>query len=227
MKRPLKVPVKKTVTELPVTQEIVTQKTPLVNTITSTQNFSAYTSQTGNFNQTNSDYLIEEINSLKKNMIEKDLFIAKLIKDNQDLTSKFNVSEISKSSLINELTGLKEDKADLRADKARLHEEIALLRKSELINQENILQKTLELEQLNKIFNESSIANNSFIQEEKKEPIINNLEIPLLHISNSLIPNETVESIYLSDDDILHPNEIQIEKIELSGDELNSFSIID
>ena len=128
---------------------------------------------------------------------------------------------------MDELTGLKEDKADLRVDKARLHEEIALLRKSELINQENILQKTLELEQLNKMFNESSIANNSFIQEEKKEPIINNLEIPLLHISDNLIPNETVESIYPSNDNILHSNEIKIEKIELSGDELNSFSIID
>ena len=66
------------------------------------------------------------------------------------------------------------------------------------------------------MFNESSIANNSFIQDEKKEPIINNLEIPLLHISNNLMPNETVESIYPSN-----------EKIELSGDELNSFSIID
>lgn len=174
-----------------------------------------------------SPHLIEEINRLTQRLAEKDEIIHQMNFEKIELISKLNVSEVSKNALMDELTGLKEDKADLRVDKARLHEEIALLRKSELINQENILQKTLELEQLNKMFNESSIANNSFIQEEKKESIINNLEIPLLHISSSLIPNETLESIYLSDNDILHPNKIQIEKIELSGDELNSFSLID
>ena len=163
-----------------------------------------------------SPHLIEEINRLTQQLAKKDEIIHQMNFEKIELLSKLNVSEISKSSLINELTGLKEDKADLRSDKIKLHEEIAFLRKSELTYKENLLHKTLELEQLNKMFNESSIANNSFIQDEKKEPIINNLEIPLLHISNNLMPNETVESIYPSN-----------EKIELSGDELNSFSIID
>jgi hypothetical protein len=163
-----------------------------------------------------SPHLIEEINRLTQRLAEKDEIIHQMNFEKIELISKLNVSEVSKNSLINELTGLKEDKADLRVDKIKLHEEIAFLRKSELTYKENLLHKTLELEQLNKMFNESSIANNSFIQDEKKEPIINNLEIPLLHISNNLMPNETVESIYPSN-----------EKIELSGDELNSFSIID
>jgi predicted nuclease with TOPRIM domain len=158
-----------------------------------------------------SPHLIEEINRLTQRLADKDEIIRQMHFEKTELISKLNVSEVSKNALKDELTGLKEDKADLRVDKAKLHEEIALLRKSELINQEQFLQKTLELEQLNKMFNESSIANNSFIQDEKKEPIINNLEIPLLHMLN-----ETVESIYPSN-----------EKIELSGDELNSFSIID
>ena len=163
-----------------------------------------------------SPHLIEEINRLTQRLAEKDEIIHQMNFEKIELLSKLNVSEVSKNSLINELTGLKEDKADLRVDKIKLHEEIAFLRKSELTYKENLLHKTLELEQLNKMFNESSIANNSFIQDEKKEPIINNLELPLLRISNNLMPNETVESIYPSN-----------EKIELSGDELNSFSIID
>lgn len=171
-----------------------------------------------------SPHLIEEINRLTQRLAEKDEIIRQMNFEKIELISKLNVSEVSKSSLINELTGLKEDKADLRVDKAKLHEEIALLRKSELINQEQFLQKTLELEQLNKMFNESSIANNSFIQDEKKEPIINNLEIPSLHISNHLTPNKTVESIYPSEDNFLQSKEI--EKSELVGDELDSFSII-
>jgi len=81
----------------------------------------------------------------------------------------------------------------------------------------------LELEQLNKMFNESSIANNSFIQEEK-ELIINNLDIPLLHISNSLVPNQTVESIYPSEKNVSDSSEV---KIELSGNITHSFDIID
>lgn len=173
-----------------------------------------------------SPHLIEEINRLTQRLAEKDEIIRQMNFEKIELTSKLNVSEVSKNALINELTGLREDKADLRVDKARLHEELLLLRKSELINQENILQKTLELEQLNKMFNESSIANNSFIQDEKKEPIINNLEIPLLHISNNLMPNQTVESIYPSGDNISHSKEIQLEDSELLGNELNSFSII-
>lgn len=174
-----------------------------------------------------SPHLIEEINRLTQRLAEKDEIIHQMNFEKIDLTSKLNVSEISKNSLINELTGLKEDKADLRSDKIKLHEEIAFLRKSELTYKENLLHKTLELEQLNKMFNESSIANNSFIQDEKKEPIINNLEIPLLHISNNLMPNQTVESIYPSEKNISHSKEIQLEDSELLGDELNSFSIID
>ena len=174
-----------------------------------------------------SPHLIEEINRLTQRLAEKDEIIHQMNFEKIDLTSKLNVSEVSKNSLINELTGLKEDKADLRSDKIKLHEEIAFLRKSELTYKENLLHKTLELEQLNKMFNESSIANNSFIQEEKQEPIINNLEIPLLHISNNLMPNQTVESIYPSENNISHSKEIQLEDSELLGDELNSFSIID
>jgi len=174
-----------------------------------------------------SPHLIEEINRLTQRLAEKDEIIHQMNFEKIELLSKLNVSEVSKNSLINELTGLKEDKADLRVDKIKLHEEIAFLRKSELTYKENLLHKTLELEQLNKMFNESSIANNSFIQDEKKEPIINNLEIPSLHISHNLMPNQTVESIYPSENNVLHSKEIQLEDSELLGDELNSFSIID
>lgn len=173
-----------------------------------------------------SPHLIEEINRLTQQLAKKDEIIHQMNFEKIELLSKLNVSEVSKSSLINELTGLKEDKADLRSDKIKLHEEIAFLRKSELTYKENLLHKTLELEQLNKMFNESSIANNSFIQDEKKEPIINNLEIASLHISNNLMPNQTVESIYPSEDSILHSNEIKIDKIELSGDYTHSVDII-
>lgn len=173
-----------------------------------------------------SPHLIEEINRLTEQLAKKDEIIHQMNFEKIELISKLKVSEVSKNALILELTGLKEDKADLRVDKARLHEELLLLRKSELINQENILQKTLELEQLNKMLNESSIANKSFIQDEKKEPIINNLEIPFLHISNNLMPNQTVESIYPSENNVLHSKEVQLEDSELLGDELNSFSII-
>jgi hypothetical protein len=173
-----------------------------------------------------SPHLIEEINRLTQRLAEKDEIIRQMNFEKIELLSKLNVSEISKSSLINELTGLKEDKADLRVDKAKLHEEIALLRKSELINQEKFLQKTLELEQLSKMFNEFSVANNSFIQDEKKE------------ILKNLIPNETVESIYPSEKNISHSKEIQIElseypelnKSELVESKLlaeNSFSILE
>lgn len=126
-----------------------------------------------------SPHLIEEINRLTQRLAEKDEIIRQMNFEKIELISKLNVSEVSKNALMDELTGLKEDKADLRVDKARLHEEIALLRKSELINQEQFLQKTLELEQLSKIFNEFSVANNSCIQEEKQESIIviNNSEL--------------------------------------------------
>jgi len=213
MKRPLKVPVK-TVTELPINQAPETIIKEVIKEVPVYQPPQIITKEV--IKEVQSPHLIEEINRLTQQLAKKDEIIHQMNFEKIELLSKLNVSEISKSSLINELTGLKEDKADLRSDKIKLHEEIAFLRKSELTYKENLLHKTLELEQLNKMFNESSIANNSFIQDEKKEPIINNLEIPLLHISNNLMPNETVESIYPSN-----------EKIELSGDELNSFSIID
>lgn len=121
-----------------------------------------------------SPHLIEEINRLTQLLAEKDEIIRQMNFEKIELLSKLNVSEVSKNALMDELTGLKEDKADLRADKAILHEEIALLRKSEWINQEKFLPKTLE-------------------------------------------------SIYPSEDS----KEIQIEKSELLGDEINSFTIID
>lgn len=177
-----------------------------------------------------SPHLIEEINRLTQRLAEKDAIIHQMNFEKIELTSKLNVSEVSKNALMDELTGLKEDKADLRVDKARLHEELLLLRKSELMNQEKFLQKTLELEQLSKMFNEFSVANNSFIQEEKQESMINS-EVPLQTSNNialnHLLPNETMESIYPSENNVLHSKEIQLEDSELLGDELNSFSIID
>ena len=189
MKKRLHVPVK-TVAELPITQQIVTQQIPQVNTVASTQSFSAYTSQTINSNHTNSDYPIEEINALKKTVIDKDFFIAKLINENQELTSKLNISEISKSSLISELTGLKEDKADLREDKARLHEEILLLRKSSLIDQEKLRLAEIEIDRVKQELIEFSLLESSIVQDN-------------VHVEphNPLVAGDTVESILLSQED--------------------------
>ena len=101
-------------------------------------------------------HLIEELSILKQQLAKKD--------------ELFNQVNFEKNSLTNEIKGLKEDKIDLRADKLRLHEEIDFLRKSELIHKEQLLHKTLELEQLSKMFNEVSVLNSSLlIQEEKIE----------------------------------------------------------
>lgn len=148
--------------------------------------------------------LIEELNILKQQLAKK----------NELLTQ----TTFEKNSLMNELAGLKEDKADLRIDKAKLHEEIAFLRKSELINQEKLLQKTLELEQLSKMFNDVSFVNNTFIKEDKIENVIIENKDPIA----DLMPNYTVESIFPSNNDILQSKEI--EKSELLGEE--SFSLI-
>ena len=133
----------------------------------------------------------------------------------------FNQTNFEKNSLINEIKGLKEDKIELRADKLRLYEEIDFLRKSELIHKEQLLHKTLELEQLSKMFNEVSIVNSSILaQEEKIESSIAENKV----LSNNLFPNQTVESIYPSNNDIVESKEI--EKSELLGEELDSFSLI-
>lgn len=200
MKKRLHVPVK-TVAELPITQQIVTQQIPQVNTIASTQSFPAYTtSQTINSNHTNSDYPIEEINALKKSIIDKDFFIAKLINENQELTSKLNISEISKSSLISELTGLKEDKVDLREDKARLHEEILLLRKSALIDQEKLRLAEIEIDRVKQELIEFSLLESSIVQENV-----------FVEPHNPLIVGDTVESILLSQEDsVLLGDSIQL-----------------
>lgn len=151
--------------------------------------------------------LIEELSNLKQQLAKKD--------------ELFNQTNFEKNSLINEIKGLKEDKIDLRADKIRLHEEIDFLRKSELIHKEQLLHKTLELEQLSKIFNEISIVNSSLlIQEEKIEPIIAENK----NLLDELMPNQTVESIFPSNNDIVESKEI--EKSELLGEELDSFSLI-
>ena len=151
--------------------------------------------------------LIEELSNLKQQLAKKD--------------ELFNQTNFEKNSLINEIKGLKEDKIDLRADKIRLHEEIGFLRKSELIHKEQLLHKTLELEQLSKMFNEISIVNSSLlIQEEKIEPIIAENK----NLLDELMPNQTVESIFPSNNDIVESKEI--EKSELLGEELDSFSLI-
>jgi hypothetical protein len=151
--------------------------------------------------------LIEELSNLKQQLAKKD--------------ELFNQTNFEKNSLINEIKGLKEDKIDLRADKIRLHEEIDFLRKSELIHKEQLLHKTLELEQLSKMFNEISIVNSSLlIQEEKIEPIIAENK----NLLDELMPNQTVESIFPSNNDIVESKEI--EKSELLGEELDSFSLI-
>lgn len=151
--------------------------------------------------------LIEELSILKQQLAKKD--------------ELFNQVNFEKNSLTNEIKGLKEDKIDLRADKLRLHEEIDFLRKSELIHKEQLLHKTLELEQLSKMFNEISIVNSSIlVQEEKIEPIIAENKV----LSNNLFLNGTGESIYPSNNDIVESKEI--EKSELLGEELDSFSLI-
>jgi len=151
--------------------------------------------------------LIEELSILKQQLAKKD--------------ELFNQVNFEKNSLTNEIKGLKEDKIDLRADKLRLHEEIDFLRKSELIHKEQLLHKTLELEQLSKMFNEISIVNSSLlVQDEKIEPTI----IENKNLLDELIPNQTVESIYPSSNDIVESKEI--EKSELLGEELDSFSLI-
>ena len=151
--------------------------------------------------------LIEELSILKQQLAKKD--------------ELFNQTNFEKNSLINEIKGLKEDKIDLRADKIRLHEEIGFLRKSELIHKEQLLHKTLELEQLSKMFNEISVLNSSLlVQEEKIEPIIAENK----NLLDELMPNQTVESIFPSGNDIVESKEI--EKSELLGEELDSFSLI-
>lgn len=151
--------------------------------------------------------LIEELSILKQQLAKKD--------------ELFNQVNFEKNSLTNEIKGLKEDKIDLRADKIRLHEEIDFLRKSELIHKEQLLHKTLELEQLSKMFNEISIVNSSLlVQEEKIEPTITENK----NLLDELIPNQTVESIFPSNNDIVESKEI--EKSELLGEELGSFSLI-
>jgi hypothetical protein len=151
--------------------------------------------------------LIEELSILKQQLAKKD--------------ELFNQVNFEKKSLTNEIKGLKEDKIDLRADKLRLHEEIDFLRKSELIHKEQLLHKTLELEQLSKMFNEISIVNSSILaQEEKIESSIAENKV----LSNNLFPNQTIESIYPSNNDIVESKEI--EKSELLGEELDSFSLI-
>jgi hypothetical protein len=151
--------------------------------------------------------LIEELSILKQQLAKKD--------------ELFNQTNFEKNSLINEIKGLKEDKIDLRADKLRLHEEIDFLRKSELMHKEQLLHKTLELEQLSKMFNEISIVNSSLlVQEEKIEPIIAENKV----LSDNLFPNQTVESIFPNSNDIVESKEI--EKRELLGEELDSFSLI-
>ncbi len=136
--------------------------------------------------------LIEELNILKQQLAKKD--------------ELFNQTNFEKNSLINEINGLKEDKIDLRADKIRLHEEIEFLRKSELIHREQLLQKTLKLEQLSKMFNEVSILNSSLlIQEDKIENVIDENKDPIVN----LMPNYTLESIFPSSNDILQSEEIE------------------
>ncbi len=136
--------------------------------------------------------LIEELNILKQQLAKKD--------------ELFNQTNFEKNSLINEINGLKEDKIDLRADKIRLHEEIEFLRKSELIHREQLLQKTLKLEQLSKMFNEVSILNSSLlIQEDKIENVIDENKNPIVN----LMPNYTLESIFPSSNDILQSEEIE------------------
>lgn len=95
-----------------------------------------------------SPHLIEEINRLTQRLAEKEEIIRQINFEKIELISKLNISEVSKSSLINELTGLKEDKADLRSDKNKLHEEISFLRQSNASNKKIIVQKNLEIDEL-------------------------------------------------------------------------------
>lgn len=147
-----------------------------------------------------SPHLIEEINRLTGLLAQKDEIIHQMNFEKIELILKLNVGEVSKNTLMDELTGLKEDKIDLRADKARLHEEIALLRKSALIDQEKLCLAEIEIDRIKHELIEFSLLESSIIQENvhfdnQVNGVINNQP------HNPLIAGNTVHSILLSQEE--------------------------
>jgi len=154
---------------------------------------------------------------IKSNEVtQKENSNAALLLKEQELLNKISLLEKTHATMLQSIDELKIDKLDLRKSIDELKIDKLDLRQLNADKDIKIEYQKLELEQLNKMFNESSIANNSFIQD--------NLDIPLLHISNSLVPNQTVESIYPSEKNVSDSSEV---KIELSGNITHSFDIID
>lgn len=159
--------------------------------------------------QDNSAHLLEEIRSLKGLLQQKDTIIEKLYGEKQELTTKLAVSESNSLSLIREFTELKQDKVDLRNDKARLSEEIVSIKQLELVKEERLQRRESELEQLKKEFAEFSlnIAEPSFFEEEQQHLEHENLiisqivEQPNNQPVNPLVVGNTIHSILLSQEE--------------------------
>lgn len=79
--------------------------------------------------QDNSTQLLEEIRLLKGFLQQKDILIEKLYSEKQELSNKLAISETNNSALISQFNELKQDKMDLKIDKANLHYEIQQLKK--------------------------------------------------------------------------------------------------
>lgn len=144
-------------------------------------------------NENNSMHLLEEINSLKNFLQQKDLLIDKLYGEKQELATKLAVSESNNLSLSRESIELRADKVELRNDKSRLNEEVLALRQSDLA-------KAAEIEQLKKEFAEFSLLeSNSLVGELQQLNMEHNFVEQQL--PNLLIAGNTVNSILLSQEE--------------------------
>ena len=199
------------------TQQLVVNSPPLDNTLGLQNQHLITTSlpiiQTPVIqNQDNSARLLEEIHLLKTTLQQKDVLIEKLYHEKQELSTKLAVSESTSQLLMKEFTELKQDKIDLRHDKARQDEQINQLKQSELEKVAKLEQQNIELEQLKKQFAELSI-DSSFLQEMHQVEQINNNQINQLdiaHQSDPFINLEIVESVLIGNNSQViaeqHPN---------------------
>jgi hypothetical protein len=167
-------------------------------------------------NPNNTTHLLEEINSLKNFLQQKDLVIDKLYGEKQELATKLAVSESNNLSLSRESMELRADKVELRNDKSRLNEEILTLRQSDLA-------KAAEIEQLKKEFAEFSLLESNSLVGELQLQNTNQLNMEhnfaeqqleqhqLLEgsggnwqnnlVGNPLIAGDTIHSILLSQEE--------------------------
>ncbi len=164
-------------------------------------------------NENNSAHLLEEINSLKNFLQQKDLLIEKLYEEKQELATKLAVSESNNLSLSRESIELRADKVELRNDKSRLNEEVLALRQSDLA-------KAAEIEQLKKEFAEFSLLeSNSLVGELHQLNMEHNFVEQQL--PNLLIAGNTVNSILLSQEEsVVLGDSIGFAEHQLNLDEL-------